>query len=69
VVLDHRAEVGTLGDPVDGLADHHVEAAVRPRRFGEEVGDAAVRGNRDRELFTRLAPAALGKVRPTNSTS
>jgi hypothetical protein len=33
------------------IADDHVESAVLPPAFGQEVGDAAVAGDRDVEAF------------------
>jgi hypothetical protein len=59
-VLDVGADVGAAGDAFDGLADDVVEAAVGAFGFGEQVVDAAVAVDRDREHLVRgAAPAGV----------
>ncbi|MDF2258334.1 hypothetical protein [Streptantibioticus ferralitis] len=61
-VLDLGGEVGAPGDPLDGLADHHIEAAVRASCLVQQVLDASVPRDRDLELLVRMATASGGQV-------
>ncbi|HET6706985.1 MAG TPA: hypothetical protein VFH84_18565 [Amycolatopsis sp.] len=49
--FDRQAFEGATCGAGDALADDHVESAVLPPAFGQEVGDAAVAGDRDVEAF------------------
>jgi len=58
VVLDLGAVVGAPRDALDRLADHRVEPSVGTGRLGEQVVDATLTGDRDRQALVRRAGAA-----------
>jgi len=62
LVLDRGANVGAAGEPVDRLADHHVEAAAGVLGLGEQVGQPTVPGERDVDVFVGMAPAPAVEV-------
>ncbi|HEX7658729.1 MAG TPA: hypothetical protein VF444_04550 [Pseudonocardiaceae bacterium] len=61
-MLDLGANVGSAGDPVDGLADHVVEAPVRPFRLSQQILKATIARNRDIKQLVGPATAALGQL-------
>ncbi|WP_396446837.1 hypothetical protein [Actinomadura sp.] len=49
MILDLGSDVGAARDPVDGLADHHIEPSVGLGSLQQQVLDATVPRNRDVE--------------------
>jgi hypothetical protein len=60
-VLDLGADLGPARDPVDRLADHHIETALRIGGVGEQVADAARAGEREVELLVCAATTSVGE--------
>ncbi|MGW3993267.1 hypothetical protein ACWEF6_07235 [Amycolatopsis sp. NPDC004772] len=58
VSLDRESLIGPTRDSRDALADDDVEPAVRSRSLGQQVGDAAVAGDRDVEAVVVVAAAS-----------
>jgi len=61
-MLDLGREVGTPGDPLDGLTDDYVEAAARSHGLVQQVLDAAVARDRDLELLVRVPTAPVRQI-------
>jgi hypothetical protein len=61
-VLDIGGDVGTPGDAVDGLADHVVEPPVRALGLGQQLHNAAIARDGDREVLVGAAAPAGGEV-------
>ncbi|WP_244180887.1 hypothetical protein [Amycolatopsis pretoriensis] len=57
--FDREPLEGSTSHPRDALANHHVEAAVVPRRLVEQVDDAAGAGDRDVEPLVALPLSAF----------
>src|SRR5262249_60987395 len=62
MVFAGGADVGGAGEPVGRLADPHVEAAAGVFGLGEQVGQAAVAGQGDLDVFVGVAPAAAVEI-------
>ncbi len=62
--LDGGADLRDAGEPVDRFADHGHEPAGGLACLVEQVGDAAVAGYGNVELFVGVAVSALVQVEP-----
>src|SRR5439155_25899227 len=62
LVLDGGADVGAASEPVDRLADHHIEPTAGVLGLSEQVGQATIAGQGDVDVFVGVAPAAAFEV-------